>query len=174
MLTLLAFLAPDGFPWQLLASHADQLPDTLAAVAGDEGTLAEMIGALRRYSLVKVTGDGLSAHRLLQAVIREDLDRGAQQQWAAAAIDLLGASFPAESGDVRTWPECQRLLSHVLAATGHAEQRSTRSNLLAAGPRRGLPARPRPAHPSRGSTPAGRSHQRGHPWPRSPHRRRQT
>jgi hypothetical protein len=122
LLNLLAFLAPDDFPWQLLASSADHLPGTLADVAADEITLAEVIGALRRYSLIKVTGDGLSAHRLLQVVIRGDLDPGAKQQWATAATALLRASFPHESGDVRTWPNCQRLLPHVLAATGHAEQ----------------------------------------------------
>jgi tetratricopeptide (TPR) repeat protein len=122
LLNLLALLAPDDMPWPLLARYADQLPDTLAAAAGDEVTLAETIGALRRYSLVKVTGDGLSAHRLLQTVIREDLDRDAQQQWAVAATGLLCASFPEESNDVRAWPECQRLLPHVLAATHHAER----------------------------------------------------
>jgi tetratricopeptide (TPR) repeat protein len=58
----------------------------------------------------------------LQAVIRENLDRDTLQQWAAATTALLWASFPGDSGEVRTWPECQRLLPHVLAATGHAEQ----------------------------------------------------
>ena len=122
LLSLLAFLAPDDLPWGLLASHAGQLPATLAAAAGDEVALAEVTGALRRYSLVKVSGDGLSTHRLLQAVIREDLDGHAQQQWAAAATGLLRASFPEESDDVRTWADCERLLPHVLAATGHAER----------------------------------------------------
>jgi hypothetical protein len=55
LLNLLAFLAPDDLPWQLLASHADQLPDTLATAARDELVLAEVIGASQRYSLVKVT-----------------------------------------------------------------------------------------------------------------------
>ena len=94
----------------------------MAAAAGNEVALAEVTGALRRYSLVKVSGDGLSTHRLLQAVIREDLDGHAQQQWAAAATGLLRASFPEESDDVRTWADCERLLPHVLAATGHAER----------------------------------------------------
>ena len=122
LLSLLAFVAPHDLPWLLLATHAGQLPDTLAAMAGDEVAVAEVIGVLRRYSLIKVTGDGLSAHRLLQAVIREDLDPRAQQHWTAAALDLLRASFPEDSGDVRTWPQCQRLLPHVLAATSHVEQ----------------------------------------------------
>jgi len=122
LLNLLAFLAPDDLPWQLLASHAEQLPDTLAAAAGDELLLAEVIGAAQRYSLVKVVGDGLSTHRLLQAVIGQDLDEDAGRMWAAAAVRLLRASFPPESADVRTWEECQRLLPHALAVTDHAQR----------------------------------------------------
>jgi tetratricopeptide (TPR) repeat protein len=122
-------LAPDDLPWELLASHADRLPEPLAGATADQAALAELIGALRRYSLIKVTGDGLSTHRLLQAVIRENLDVGAQQQWAAAATGLLRDSFPEESDDVRTWPACQRLLPHVLAATGHAERLSVQAAL---------------------------------------------
>jgi tetratricopeptide (TPR) repeat protein len=129
LLRLLAYLAPDDLPWELLASHADRLPEPLAGATADQAALAELIGALRRYSLIKVTGDGLSTHRLLQAVIRENLDVGAQQQWAAAATGLLRDSFPEESDDVRTWPACQRLLPHVLAATGHAERLSVQAAL---------------------------------------------
>ena len=122
LLNLLAFLAPDDLPWGLLASHADELPDPLATAARDELALAEVIGAVRRYSLAKVTGDGLSTHRLLQAVIRQDLNADTQRDWAAAAVQLLGASFPGESGDVRTWEDCQRLLPHALVVTEHAER----------------------------------------------------
>jgi len=64
-------------------------------------------GHRARYSLIKVAGDGLSTHRLLQAVIREDLDPDAQQWWATTATALLQASFPRVSGDVHTWPDCQ-------------------------------------------------------------------
>jgi tetratricopeptide (TPR) repeat protein len=122
LLSLLTFVAPDDLPWQLLASHPGELPAIVAAAAADEVALAEVIAELRRYSLVKVAGDGLSIHRLLQAVIREDLDGEAQQQWAAAAVGLLRVSFPEQSGDVRTWPDCQRLLPHVLAAASHIER----------------------------------------------------
>jgi tetratricopeptide (TPR) repeat protein len=122
LLNLLAFLAPDDFPWQLLADHAENLPNTLAAAARDELALAEVIGAAQRYSLVKVTGNGLVVHRLLQAVIRQDLSADVQREWAAAAIRLLEASFPQDSGDVRTWEDCQRLLPHALATTDHAER----------------------------------------------------
>jgi tetratricopeptide (TPR) repeat protein len=122
LLNLLAFLAPEDLPWGLLANHADELPDALATAARDDLALAEVIGALQRYSLAKVTGDGLSTHRLLQAVIRQGLNDDAQREWAAAAVQLLGATFPDDSADVRTWDDCQRLLSHALAVTGHAER----------------------------------------------------
>jgi tetratricopeptide (TPR) repeat protein len=122
LLDLLAFLAPDDLPWILLASHADQLPEILATAARDEVALAEAVGAAQRYSLVKIAGDGLSVHRLLQAVIGQDLDSDAQRDWAATAVRLLRACFPEDSDDVRTWQECQRLLPHALAVSGHGER----------------------------------------------------
>src|SRR5207248_4095788 len=77
--------------------------------------------ALRRYSLVERAGESFSVHRLVQAVTRDRLageDRGA---WAEAAIRVVNRAFPYDSDDVRTWPECARLLSHALTAVDHAE-----------------------------------------------------
>jgi hypothetical protein len=120
LLNLLAFLAPDDLPSQLLASHADQLPAILAGAVQDELALVEVIGAAQRYSLMKVTGNALSTHRLLQAVIRQALNGETQREWAAVAVRLVRASFPDDRGNVRTLEERQRLLPHALAATGHA------------------------------------------------------
>jgi hypothetical protein len=37
-------------------------------------------------------------------------------------VRLLHESFPDRSSEVVTWPACQRLLPHVLAAVEHAER----------------------------------------------------
>lgn len=120
LLTLAAFLGPDGLPWSLLADHADQLPTTLATAARDPLALGETVAALRRYSLVKVAGQGLVVHRLLQTVMREDLDRATQQAWAGVAVRLLHAALPRVAEDVRSRPTYQRLLPHALVAAAHA------------------------------------------------------
>jgi hypothetical protein len=76
LLTLAAFLAPDDLPQTLLAAHNEELPEPLAAA--NPLTFADAVAALRRYSLIRVIGDGLFVHRLLQTVVRMDLDADAE------------------------------------------------------------------------------------------------
>lgn len=120
LLTLASFVAPDDLPLPLVAAHHDQLPEPLRAAAGDPLALADAVAALRRYSLIRVVADGLYVHRLLQTVVRTGLDDGAKRAWAATAVRLLSASWPSQSDSVAAWPDCQRLLPHVLAVGDHS------------------------------------------------------
>ena len=122
LLTLASFLAPDDLPLPLLATHHHQLPERLSAAAGDPLALADAVAALRRFSLVRVLGDGLYVHQLLQTVVGAALDTGAGGAWATAAVRLLRAGFPDDSRKVATWPECERLLPHVLVVVDHAQR----------------------------------------------------
>jgi tetratricopeptide (TPR) repeat protein len=122
LLTLAAFLAPDDLPLPLLAAHSEELPDPLAAAAGDPLALADAVAALRRYSLVRVNADALSVHRLMQVVVRGALDGESERGWAVGAIRLLHAGFPHDSGVAGNWPECERLLPHVLAVADYAQR----------------------------------------------------
>ncbi len=110
LLDILAFLAPDDIP-----------RDLLAKVVKDELALNRAITALRHYSLITAEGDALSIHRLVQAVTRDRLSEEEKGQWAAAAVRLLGTAFPFKEDDPATWPASGRLLPHALAAAGHAE-----------------------------------------------------
>jgi hypothetical protein len=65
---------------------------------------------------------GAGVHRLVQVVIQARLGEEAERRWATAAVELVERSFPDESWEVATWPTCERLLPHALAATGHAER----------------------------------------------------
>jgi tetratricopeptide (TPR) repeat protein len=122
LMTLAAFLAPDDLPQPLLTAHADVMPEPLAATIGDPLGLADAIAALRRFSLVRVVADGLFVHRLLQTVVRANLEAEVERTWAAAAIRVLRAGFPYESNEVGNWPECQRLLPHVFAVVDHGRR----------------------------------------------------
>jgi len=121
LLNLCAFLAPDDVPRDLLVGGAEHLPEALAEVAADPLAFGEAIAALRLYSLIEVSGDTWSVHRLVQAAARDRLADDTRRTWAGAAVRLVSGAFPLESYDVRTWPRCARLLPHVLAAAGHAE-----------------------------------------------------
>jgi nucleoside phosphorylase/tetratricopeptide (TPR) repeat protein len=111
LLARCAFLAPDEIPRDLLSGEV-----------ADEATLDEAVRTLRRYSLVD-SGEGvISVHRLVQRSVRERMSRGEQDAQAGHAVQKVGARFPRDPSDVRTWPECRRLLDHALftAATAHA------------------------------------------------------
>jgi tetratricopeptide (TPR) repeat protein len=81
----------------------------------------QAIGALRQYSLIKISQDrqALSVHRLVQAVTRQQVDPEQQDQWATAALRLLRAAFPDRLGDAAAWSEYARLLPHALAVVEH-------------------------------------------------------
>jgi tetratricopeptide (TPR) repeat protein len=121
LLNLCAFLAPDDIPVELLNSGVQYLPESLAAVAADPLAFDDAVDPLRRYSLVEITAETISVHRLVQAVTRDRLDEDEWKKWAEAAVRIVNKAFPSGSDDVRTWPVCSRLLPHALAAAEHAE-----------------------------------------------------
>jgi tetratricopeptide (TPR) repeat protein len=121
LLDLCAFFARDDIPRELPGRFPERLPHPLAQAAGDPLAYNDAIRALGRYSLATVTPTALAVHRLVQAVVRARLDHTSQRRWAGVAVGLLYESFPDRSWEAPTWPTCQRLLPHVLAATEHAE-----------------------------------------------------
>ncbi len=119
LLSLCAFLAPDHIPRALLGEHGEKLPDPLGETVGRPLAFNQAVGALGRYSLVIVTENSLSVHRLVQTVVRASLSPEHQWQWAAAATRVVTTAFP-RGGEVATWPVCGLLLPHALAAVDHA------------------------------------------------------
>ncbi|HZS05207.1 MAG TPA: FxSxx-COOH system tetratricopeptide repeat protein [Blastocatellia bacterium] len=125
LLDLCSFLAPDYIPLEMLVAGADCLPEPLASVLADELAFDDVIAALRHYSLIEKTGVALSVHRLVQAVVRDWMKEDEQRQWADAALGLLIQLFPEESKVQRDWAVCEKLVPHVMAATGQAVRRET-------------------------------------------------
>jgi tetratricopeptide (TPR) repeat protein len=121
LLGLCAFLAPDGIPRAMLGEHAEVLPEPLGTIVGRPLAFDQAVGALGRYSLLRVTVDSLTVHRLVQTVVRAGLHHEDQRQWATAAFRLLGSAFPYPSNEVATWPACAALLPHALAVIDYAE-----------------------------------------------------
>jgi len=121
LLNLCAFLAPDDIPIELLRVGAKYLPESLVAMASDPLAFDDAVDPLRRYSLVKITGETISVHRLVQAVVQERLSDDGRKSWAESAVRIINEAFPFDSYDVRNWLVCSRLLPHALAVVDHAE-----------------------------------------------------
>ena len=123
LLRLLAFLAPEPVPLELLlaAPGAAQRLGSEAAGAvgpllGDPLAAGDAVAALRRYSLAAAAGDGLvQVHRLVAAVTRDQLTAGQAGQWQQTAAAITGAAVPADGQPPGAWLACALLLPHARA-----------------------------------------------------------
>jgi hypothetical protein len=115
LLELAAFLAPEPIPLWLFGGHPEQLDEPLHGTAADPDALADTVGALVGYSLARRSPDGFQLHRLVQAVIRHQLDPDRQQATAERVVALLAAAHPGDPEDPARWPVYAALAPHVLA-----------------------------------------------------------
>jgi nucleoside phosphorylase/tetratricopeptide (TPR) repeat protein len=122
LLNLCAFLAPDDIPRELLVEGAEHLPESLDAAVHDPVAFNDALAVLRRYSLMEVADDALAVHRLVQAVVRDRLNKKGKEQWAGAAGEMVNEAFPFDiQVNFGAWPWCARLLSHANEVVKHIE-----------------------------------------------------
>lgn len=113
LLAILAYLAPDDIPRDLVHKHSDVLDSPLREVAADPMTWDLLLGSLIGFSLVTADPERISIHRLVQRTIRNQLTPDERTAFRAYAVRLLAAAFPDNSRDKASWPTCGRLLPHV-------------------------------------------------------------
>lgn len=107
-LDMMAYLAPDGIPRSFLSTLEEN------SLAGRK-RVADALAALHRYSLVTLSGNQVSVHRLLQRVIRDQLTGDEQASATSHALTALKAALPDDPHLPATWPQWQELASHVTA-----------------------------------------------------------
>ena len=115
LLEIAAFLAPEPIPLSLLSGHPELLAEPLRDAAADPDALADTVGALVGYSLARRHPHAFQVHRLVQAVIRNQLPHGGQQAAADRVVALLAAASPGDPEDPLSWAGYTELTSHVLA-----------------------------------------------------------
>jgi tetratricopeptide (TPR) repeat protein len=125
LLRLSAFLGSDDIPQELFLKGAGAigpaLASALAGIEDDELVLDDVLRPLLRYSLVRrdsVSG-GYSIHRLVQAVLRDDMAENEQCGWAERAVGALDRTFP--EPEFADWPLYDRLLPHIQACAAFIE-----------------------------------------------------
>jgi tetratricopeptide (TPR) repeat protein len=114
LLRLCAFLAPDAIPEEVISGGASKLGKILAPVAADPLQFNEALGVLRKYSLIKRDPETntLTIHRLVQQVLKAQMNEKVQRQWAECAVRAVSQVFP-YGWDVENWPQCRRLLAQA-------------------------------------------------------------
>jgi nucleoside phosphorylase/tetratricopeptide (TPR) repeat protein len=87
-------------------------------------SLNEAIGVLRDYSMVQRNREGksLSIHRLVQAVLQDEMKKADRQRRIERIVLAINRVFPHVDIEATTWPQCERLLPQALVATAYIEQ----------------------------------------------------
>ena len=122
LLRLCAFLDPDVIPEVIITEGAALLGPVLEAVAADPLGWNDAIQALRRYSLVKRDAELelLNLHRLVQVVLKEEMEPKEQRLWAERAVRVVNSAFPDVTFE--TWPRCELCLPHAQVCAGLIEE----------------------------------------------------
>jgi tetratricopeptide (TPR) repeat protein len=113
---VLAFLNPDAILIDFLITGKDQLDRGLI---GDPISFDSALFCLERFSLVKRLGDGsIAIHRLLQAVVRDDMATEELENNVHTALSLCAMAFPSMKSwnvDAEIMRACRRFQEQVVA-----------------------------------------------------------
>ena len=125
LLKVCVFLHAEAIPEELFIAGATYLGPELAPLAADLSQLDQAIASLRGLSLVQRQAKTrtLSLHRLVQTVLREQMDEAEQMLWLKRASRALNAVFPEAIYEV--WEQCERLLPHALAVTAAIQDQAS-------------------------------------------------
>ncbi|WP_329011731.1 FxSxx-COOH system tetratricopeptide repeat protein [Micromonospora rifamycinica] len=122
VLYLCAFLAPEPVPTDLLvtiARHADLQLDVLAPLAQiiDKPLQRQRaISAVGASGLARVELGTITVHRLVQAVVRDQIESAVAAELRVRIEAALGTVNPGDPRDTATWPQWSMVLPHLLAA----------------------------------------------------------
>lgn len=122
LLHLCAFFDPDAIAEKMLVAGARQLTFHLDRLVSDPFEMDEAIGTLTTFSLVYRDPDQgmLTLHRLVQVVLRAQMDAQKRVLWAERAIQVVEHAFSAACYSTRQ--HCRLCLPHALVCVEFIEQ----------------------------------------------------
>jgi tetratricopeptide (TPR) repeat protein len=113
LLRCCAFFGPEPIPRNVFRRGARPTGTQVAAVISNPILMATVIRELGRYALVTLDGSSVRVHRLIQALLRDELTEEERAGYRHEAHRILAAAAPADPDDAKTWPRFEELLPHV-------------------------------------------------------------
>jgi tetratricopeptide (TPR) repeat protein len=113
LLRCCAFFGPEPIPRDVFRQGAQPSGTSLASVISDPILLARAVRELGRFALVTLDGRSVSVHRLIQALLRDELSPEQQAAYRREVHLILVAAAPKNPDDVASWPRYRDLLPHV-------------------------------------------------------------
>jgi tetratricopeptide (TPR) repeat protein len=116
LLRCCAFFGPEPIPRDVFRSGQQAWETPVGELLEDPILLARAIRELGRFALVRIDRRAIQVHRLIQALLRDDLDKEQQASYQHEAHLILTAGKPADPDDETSWPRYADLIPHVAAA----------------------------------------------------------
>ncbi len=122
LLRFFAFLHPDAIPEEIITEGAPELGSILQPVAADLIKLNIAIAELLKYSLVRRNAETktMSIHRLVQAVLRDDMKKDTQRRWVERTVKAVNRVF--QDSEFTRWQRYDLYIPHAQVCATHMEQ----------------------------------------------------
>jgi tetratricopeptide (TPR) repeat protein len=115
LLQCCAFFGAAPIPLELLDRGRYVLNTPLQGTLNDPILMGRAIRALGRYALARIDNNRhtIEVHRIIQRLIRDELDEDARYDIRHEIHQLLAAADPGDPDDIANWPKYSDLLAHV-------------------------------------------------------------
>jgi tetratricopeptide (TPR) repeat protein len=110
-----AFFGPEPIPRDVFRLGAQETGTAVAEVLSNPIATASVMRELARYALITLDGNAVKVHRLIQALLRDELTADQQAAYRHEAHLIMAAAVPDDPDVATTWPRFQNLLPHVNA-----------------------------------------------------------
>jgi len=122
ILRLCAFLSADAIPEEIFTDYTPKLNPELQPIVANQIELNGAIKVLLNFSLIRRNSDikTLTIHKLVQAVVKDEMEQRIQRQWAERTVRFVSSSFPFAIPQL--WEVCQRFLPHAYICEKLIEQ----------------------------------------------------
>jgi tetratricopeptide (TPR) repeat protein len=117
LLRCCAFLGPEPIPRDVFKLGSQESRTGVAALIADPIALSTAFSMLGRFALVKMDGPYITVHRLIQALLRAELEPSGQSRYRQDAHTILAVGAPGNPTYASTWQRYRDLVAHVGSAT---------------------------------------------------------
>jgi tetratricopeptide (TPR) repeat protein len=117
LLRCCAFFGPDPIPRDVFRRGTQAQGTRVSELMADPIQLARAIRELGRFALISIDGRTITVHRLVQALIRDELDPREQARYREDVHTILVAAAPDNPASDALWGRYRELLPHVTSAT---------------------------------------------------------
>ena len=108
LLRCCAFFGPEPIPRDVFRLGTQAGGTKIGDLLADPILLARAIRELGRFALVRIDGRTIQVHRLIQALLRDELDADEQDRYRHEVHLILATGAPKDPDDNRLWPRLQR------------------------------------------------------------------